>query len=487
MVTIKNIWKITKRLVFPAASFLIPLFIYLKTLLPSVDFSDIGELQAVAASLGIAHPTGYPLYTLLGYLSTKIAPFGNAAWRVNFLSALASAAAALLTFRLINKLTHSPRSALITSLTLSFIPGIWKSSLIAEPYSLTWFSLGLLANLLVDFWQTKNTKTLLLFSFLYGLACGGHSGIIILIPAFVVFLLTIGFLPWRYPKQTAAAAFLFLLGLSIYLYIPLRSLQNPPLNYGRPTTADRFVYHITGGQFRWLMFSVGPKDFIARRLPDYLRLLSQQLPLPAFAVFTLSGLLYFIECRQKLPFLFFVLAGLSLSIFVWLEYDVPDFWRYITPAFWFSGWLSAFGISWIEQRLPQNRSFITLALLLVPLWLIIRNWKTVDQSKNLSADSAGRKIMSQVEPNAVIVSWWPYSAVLWYLEYGENIRKDVLVVDDQTMIDNGWKSYSDVFNFFIGKRPAYLLPEGTRVERTTKEFSVEKVSDDLFMVFSRLN
>ncbi len=46
--------------------------IYLFTLAPSVVQIDSGELAAVQATLGIAHPTGYPLFTMIGYLFSLI-------------------------------------------------------------------------------------------------------------------------------------------------------------------------------------------------------------------------------------------------------------------------------------------------------------------------------------------------------------------------------------------------------------------------------
>ena len=48
------------------------LIIYLITIAPSVVQIDSGELAAVQATLGIAHPTGYPLFTIIGYIFSLI-------------------------------------------------------------------------------------------------------------------------------------------------------------------------------------------------------------------------------------------------------------------------------------------------------------------------------------------------------------------------------------------------------------------------------
>jgi len=62
--------------------------LYLITLAPSVVQIDSGELAAVQSTLGIAHPTGYPLFTLLGFLFSKIPlPFTNI-FKANLLAAI---------------------------------------------------------------------------------------------------------------------------------------------------------------------------------------------------------------------------------------------------------------------------------------------------------------------------------------------------------------------------------------------------------------
>ena len=51
-----------------AAIALAALGLYIATLLPGVGSGDTAEFQRVLPTLGVAHPTGYPLYTILGWL-----------------------------------------------------------------------------------------------------------------------------------------------------------------------------------------------------------------------------------------------------------------------------------------------------------------------------------------------------------------------------------------------------------------------------------
>ncbi|HXV44799.1 MAG TPA: DUF2723 domain-containing protein, partial [Anaerolineae bacterium] len=72
--------------------------LYISTLAPTVLEADGGEFQFVPWLPGIAHPTGYPLYVLLGWLWAHLLPVGEVAWRMNLLSAVLAAATVGLTY-----------------------------------------------------------------------------------------------------------------------------------------------------------------------------------------------------------------------------------------------------------------------------------------------------------------------------------------------------------------------------------------------------
>src|SRR5258706_15886703 len=67
--------------------FLISFIGYLQTMQRSVPFIDGGELATVCATLGIAHPTGYPIFCVLGYLFAHLPIAGSVILRVNIMSA----------------------------------------------------------------------------------------------------------------------------------------------------------------------------------------------------------------------------------------------------------------------------------------------------------------------------------------------------------------------------------------------------------------
>src|SRR6266481_5536323 len=67
------------------------LIVYLWTLAPEVTLEMSGTLATAAMYGGVAHPPGFPLWTVYSWLFTKLLPFSNIAWRVAVGSAVASA------------------------------------------------------------------------------------------------------------------------------------------------------------------------------------------------------------------------------------------------------------------------------------------------------------------------------------------------------------------------------------------------------------
>src|SRR5512133_445087 len=113
------------------------LLLYGLTAAPSVAtvFDDSLEFQVVLPTLGIAHPSGYPLYTLLGRLFTLL-PLRDPAGRANLLSALAAAAAVAVFYLLAQRLTRSRLPAVIATTVFAVSPAWWSQATLAEVYAL---------------------------------------------------------------------------------------------------------------------------------------------------------------------------------------------------------------------------------------------------------------------------------------------------------------------------------------------------------------
>jgi len=261
-------------------------WIYVKTLAPTVSFFDSGELISAVHSLGVAHPPGYPLYVLLGWFFSKL-PISNAAYRLNLMSAFFASLAVLMayyiTYIIVSQRSRKSKSeirnpkgiytplppsrgdsvhpdpermlfpvvSMIAALAFAFSITHWQHAVIAEVYSLNAFLCGLIVWLLLK-WHYHNSSPkfwfLYLTALIFGLGFGNHQTISLLaFAACFLVLITVPRIILRV-KTVLLILLALLLGLSIYVFVPIRAAQNPPINWGNAVTLR---------QFRWLVTREG--------------------------------------------------------------------------------------------------------------------------------------------------------------------------------------------------------------------------------------
>jgi tetratricopeptide (TPR) repeat protein len=192
-----------------ALAFGVPLLVYIRTLTPTVPFWDSGEYIATSYILGLPHPPGNPVYTMLGRVLSLI-PVESVAWRVNFMSALASAGCAFFTFlftsrALARMFGGRPATAaqwiacavggLAAAFFTAFSNSFWDSAVEAEVYSLSSFIIAFVIWLSFRWWDRigtpGNDKLLVLIGYVLAVSTGIHLGTVLVAPGLLLLLLLI--------------------------------------------------------------------------------------------------------------------------------------------------------------------------------------------------------------------------------------------------------------------------------------------------------
>jgi Tfp pilus assembly protein PilF len=218
---------------------------YLKTLSPAFPANDSPETISAAWELGIQHPPGYPLHSLLANLAAHDLGLGSPAWRVNMLSAALACLAALLAACLAQDLSQgSLNAALAAGFSLGLWKTIWEQATEAKGgiyllnlvLGLALLKLTLSVEKAVK--QREESRAMRLWGLLAGLSLAGHymSALLFIIPC-KLYLLWRG--KWR---GLWTAAPWTLAGLSLYLYLPLRAVFRPFNNLGDPSTWKGFLW-----------------------------------------------------------------------------------------------------------------------------------------------------------------------------------------------------------------------------------------------------
>ena len=458
---------------------LVAFSVYLRTLAPTVMWYDMGELATASHVLGIAHNTGYPLYILLGKLFTLI-PIGDVAYRVNLMSAVFAALTVVVVYLIIHRLTGSWLASALGSLTVAFSSTLWASANWAESYPLNAFSAALITLLLLHWRESGRVRELYLVFLVFGLSLGNHRLIVLLLPGMLMFL-------WAGRGSLSAGrllrcGLLFLLGLSVYIYLPLRGSQHPDLNWAQPANWRTYLSMFLTGD--------SPGDYWDFAFLGRLNILSV-FPWNEFTPFGLVlaavGLIHTWRRRRL-----FALYGLSLCVFVGLvalSYDIHNVYNYFIPAYLMLGvWIGCGAhalLSFVFQRVELGRLqwaysghylFLPMAavLLLLPSFLLARNLSRVDRSDDYSAYDFALTTLERVKPHSTIVADSWTASPFWYLQLVEGYRRDVFV-------SPVFSAPGEDVNEFIAEqfekgRPVYVA-EGLRgnLETIRSEYYVQPV------------
>lgn len=438
-------------------SFIIPLFIYLLTLAPSVTFFDSGEFITAISCLGSSHSPGYPFFINYGKPFTWL-PFGSIAFRVNFATAISGALACygayLLTAHLLENETsaNDPAAhifvriaALAASLTFACSPRLWLQSNHDKPYPLVAFIVAIVLYLIFrwrDSYRSGNERPSYIFmaAFLSGLGTGAHHTIILMLPAYALLILSVNWrIIFRVRDLIIAATFGFL-GFAINLHLPLRATRLPLLNWGNPQTSEQFLWHFLR------------KGYPMEKLERNWTLLWNQLN--AFNVpyeFTAAGFLLMILGMlvffpgRKAEIVAYITALASFLLVIVGYFNTPSETiflteEFFTPLYLYSAVFIGMGIYYIAVKLI-NWSFplgtfkkycqilAILAVFALPVTVCALNYVKNDQHNNYVAYDYGSNVIRSAPQGGVLYTWGDSGAFpLWYIQGVEKMREDMDIV-----------------------------------------------------------
>jgi hypothetical protein len=468
----------------------IALAVYLRTLAPTITWAhhgaDGGDLITAVVTQGIPHPTGYPTYLLLGRLFLLV-PWGDAARRLNLMSAVFAALTVgllyrivLRTFRLFGGPQEDRRARLIagaSALAFAFSPLLWSQAVISEVYTLNGFFTALTVELMLWWERGGGHWTLGAAALAFGLGLGNHLTLSLLAPALLLLLW------WRRRRllsagtwRVAALPLLLLLGLSVYLILPWRAAHCPPVNWGDPRNWQGFRWLVSGKLYRRYLFAL-PLRYLPSRLLAWAALLAQQFGWWGLFLGLFGARSLWQEGRRGVVFL--VTTFVSTSIYA-VGYDTSDSQLYLIPAFlcfavWV-GWGAAAVIGELEQRIVPSapRLVRTLPLcmaLLLPLVQLVGNFSPIDLSSDYEARDYGVAVLEAVDPEAVLISQTDaHTFSLWYSRYAEKRRLDVAVLDGELLHQTWYRRNTARIHPRLALPAPLLAP--SREEAATPSFSL---------------
>jgi hypothetical protein len=492
-----------------AAVTLVALAIYLRTMLPSTFFWDTGEAQTVPATLSIFHPTGFPVYALIGWAWSQL-PIGEVAWRMNLLSGICVAIAAglvvLIAGHLIAESNRSLRAgaAGVAGLAFAFAAEPWENATRADVHALNVVFVALVVWLLIVWAAAHRSNSrhadrwLVVAALAFGLGIGAHPLVGLTAFGVAAWLLFIHARLWRRWRLVALCAAMVAIGVASYAYIFLRAIIDPApaLFYAHPDTWERFRYLVFAEQFRDLFTDFGsPLADFWTKWDVTERVLAAQLPIVGWLLVAAGAAILAVRRLEAFAFLGLVVVATVLYAMNFRDGDID---RYYLPTIAVTAPLIGVALSFIASNVARAVAEFSLRFeasrrtrrwlaagaaativglgALLPAAALVTGYRSHDQSANRAADEWVASVYEQLPPNAVLVSWWSYSTPLWYHRWVLGERPDVTIIDERKILDDGYRTMRNAIRSFFGERPVYVVPPDWEYRRLTRQWETRTVN-----------
>jgi Flp pilus assembly protein TadD len=491
-------------------AFCCPLVIYAATACRTVYWGDTGEFLVAAVRLGIPHSPGTPLYPLLGRCFAVFSP-GNPALSVNLLSSFFSALSGALIYATVVALSRLLRTqnvyasvggALTGSLVWSATNSLWSYSTVAEVYTLQMaFVCGLVyLGIRVQYDDRGAWSLVAAFFILCGLSLANNITVLLLIPGLLVLVLP-AFAKLG-ARLKAASGALLIFGITLYLYMPVRSLHDPPIDWGNPETLNQFFWVLSAREFARNMFGLeyAITGGFGSGLITYARLVSNDISLVGI-ILSLVGMAVCYRLSRRVFASFLVLYATTLIYSFAFGADL-ELEAYLLPSLMITVLFLGTGVIWIcGPGRGLLRRVGPVLFLVLPAVLFATHYAERDLRSNRYAERIGRDLLSSMDQNALLFTdntvdlfvalyvqslfehrqdvsliYLPYLKYEWYRQQIQQELDMDLSADKREWLDLMTKTSSYYTPLSKSTLPAaFLLPDGIRFRVAVDTLSDETV------------
>ncbi len=459
-----------QRLLFSTTLVVLLGVVYSNTLAPDLTWAnrgaDGGDLITAAATGGVAHPSGYPTYLVLARLF-QLLPWGTLAFRTNLLSAVCSIAAALIVSYVVVGISEGSKevrnlSGFLAGLGFGLSPLLWSQSVITEVYTLHALFIAVILWVILQHDHGPTTREHWVDRFggvIFGLALGNQLTVVFLFPVWYLAHAVERVHPsgrwmvrWgRLGNRTGG----LLLGLLIYLLVPIWARSGSPVNWGNPVDLEGLWWLISGQLYQNRILNLSP-EFLWPRVQSWAGYLRSQYGFVGLGL-GFYGLFYG-QPRQRRLFYSLTLWMFALYSAFAIGYNSKDSYILLIPAFQaFALWLGVGAANVLNALFPKGLVWGVMSASVLLGFMALNAWQTypqVDASADTRATDFAHAVMEQAPSDAILLTTEDEdSFALWYYHYALGQRPDVKIVI-KGMVKHGW--YRDLLR---STYPQLILPE----------------------------
>jgi hypothetical protein len=365
--------------------------------------NDGADLAAAIATGGIPHPPGFPLYLLLGKAATWLLPLPDFMWRLNVLSAVGGAAAAMIMALACFQLTKSRLASVVGALVygFSFLP--WGQATITEVS--TWLA-AFAAGCLYCLCRARNSSKqqwVVAAWLCSGLAAAIHPIGLVCVPAILWFMCV-----YKTPPKSlgccSMSALAFLAPLALYVLPYFRSSNSPAYVWAEARNLGELWWYTSFHEY-WGTASFGQVGYYLAGVGKFFVQIFQNLGFLG-SVLAAGGLVAARIDRKMLRFIVGAIALFALPVIIHNENPVLGGYYALTLLPWaLAAALGCRALRSYVASVPRARDFsLAWLALAAPAVLLLANWSRVDAHADTRFTQMMEKVGPYVQPNALIVT-----------------------------------------------------------------------------------
>jgi len=427
--------------------FLIAIFgVFLFTMHPVFNNNDSPETAAAALTMGICHPPGYPLFSMAAKIFTLI-PAANPAFRVNLFASFLALMVLVMAYLSCLKITELFQEnekgarywcALFILPVFAFSQIFWNQAIEAKGaiYMLNLVFFSVLVYIFIGLNSRFSIKYFYTGAFVYGLSLANHWPSMIILAPVLLYYYIIYFNRMK-NLRSMNIIFFFALGLTPYLYLPIRAYAHPPLNWGDPEGLKSILWVVLRRDYPGpvapsagvYLYMAG--EYVSAAIKNYWMLL----------VLAVTGGVVLYK-KSKKDFLMLMSVYLITVLFQVLynlskkeALGIMDI--FLMPAQYITALLMAPGAVFIWNRAGKKvyRTGAAAAFVVCFIFMFASNISINDNHNDFLSYDYGNNILLTMPPGSLYISEGDYNSMpVYYIQEVQKKRKDVIAVTSSFMI-----------------------------------------------------
>jgi hypothetical protein len=399
--------------------------LYRSTLLPGLDFGDTGSFQTIVGSPIITPRAGYPLYFAISSAFVRLTG-AEPAHALNLASAIEGAAACAVTVLVAAELTGSTAAAIGPALLFAVSYTFWSQAIIAEVYALHLLFVSLTMHLLLR-WAARPTPwRLTQFFACYALGFGNHLAMILLLPAYALYLAVSAPGGWRSLLRARVVGLATLCAFTgmIQYAANVRALWLlPEAPHGVIEGLQHFWFDVTKSDWRDTMILTVPRSVLGDHAAMYWFDLRQQFGI-VVAPLAVAGLAHLTAADRRRGLLLGL--GFAVNVLFAYSYNVGDKHVFYLPSHFLVALLAGCGIASAARLGRRVRAVAAAGLIVYASGRAYLDYPALDRSGDHRPETKMRALTDGVDDqHAILITNlnWQVQNGLSY--FAKAIRPDV--------------------------------------------------------------